>query len=335
MSEFDLDLPLQTSSNPAIQQAFKAVQFLQQRLRSVIIGQEAVIDQVLTALLAGGHVLLEGVPGVGKTLLVRALAQTFGGDFKRLQFTPDLMPSDVTGHYMFDGKNNSFILRQGPVFTNLLLADEINRAPAKTQAALLEVMQEQSVTLDGKCHDLNLPFMVLATQNPIEQEGTYPLPEAQLDRFMFKVMIDYQSAQDEKAMVQAVINSPDNDLLQAKQNNTITLSSNQITGLRKVAQQITVDPQIIDYVVRLVATTRQWHGLSVGAGPRASIALISSARAHALLHGVDFVTPDHIRNLWLPTLRHRVRLSTEMEMENYRVDDVLNDIANSTNAPRL
>lgn len=335
MSEFDLDLPLQTSSNPVVQQAFKAIQFLQQRLRSVVIGQETVIDQVLTALLAGGHVLLEGVPGVGKTLLVRALAQTFGGDFKRLQFTPDLMPSDVTGHYMFDGKNNSFLLRQGPVFTNLLLADEINRAPAKTQAALLEVMQEQSVTLDGKQHELSLPFMVLATQNPIEQEGTYPLPEAQLDRFMFKVMMDYPSSSDEKNMVRAVISSPDNDLLQRQPSNNTSLSAQQILSLQKVVQQITVDPQIIDYVVRLVGSTRQWHGLSVGAGPRASIALITSARAHALLHGLDFVTPDHIRQLWLPTLRHRVRLSTEMEMENQHVDDVLNDIANHTDAPRL
>lgn len=335
MSEFDLDLPLQTSSNPVVQQAFKAIQFLQQRLRSVVIGQETVIDQVLTALLAGGHVLLEGVPGVGKTLLVRALAQTFGGDFKRLQFTPDLMPSDVTGHYMFDGKNNSFLLRQGPVFTNLLLADEINRAPAKTQAALLEVMQEQSVTLDGKQHELSLPFMVLATQNPIEQEGTYPLPEAQLDRFMFKVMMDYPSSSDEKNMVRAVISSPDNDLLQRQSPNNTSLSAQQILSLQKVVQQITVDPQIIDYVVRLVGSTRQWHGLSVGAGPRASIALITSARAHALLHGLDFVTPDHIRQLWLPTLRHRVRLSTEMEMENQHIDDVLNDIANHTDAPRL
>ncbi|AUZ06086.1 ATPase AAA [Vitreoscilla sp. C1] len=334
MSEFDLNIPVHTSQNPAIQQAAKAVQYLQQRLRSVVIGQEDVIDQVITALLAGGHVLLEGVPGVGKTLLVRTLAQTFGGHFKRLQFTPDLMPSDVTGHYMFD-HNKQFVLREGPVFTNLLLADEINRAPAKTQAALLEVMQEQAVTLDGKTHTLNAPFMVLATQNPIEQEGTYPLPEAQLDRFMFKIMMQYPNIQDEKRMVQAVTSSPNNDLLQNQNQNSPLLSSQQIISLQKVTQQITVDPQIIDYAVRLVNSTRQWHGLSVGAGPRASIALISSARAQALLQGNGFVTPDHIRQLWLPVLRHRVRLSTEMEMEGQSVDDVLKDIANHTDAPRL
>lgn len=318
----------------AIAQGSRAVQVLRQRLNEILIGQQQVVDEVLTVFLAGGHVLLEGVPGVGKTLLVRSLAQTFAGEFRRIQFTPDLMPSDVTGHYRYDAHNNRFELRQGPVFAHLLLADEINRAPAKTQSALLEVMQERSVTLDGTTHQLPRPFMVLATQNPIEQEGTYPLPEAQLDRFMFKIMIGYPNPQDEMRMVEAVIQSTGNDLL----NNNAprhTFQPAQIEQLQKLAAQVAVDRQIIDYTVRLVAATRDWPALSVGAGPRAGIALISCARAYALIAGRDYVTPDDIKAIWLPAMRHRVRLSTQMEMEGVHVEQVLNELAASVAAPRL
>lgn len=318
----------------AIAQGSRAVQVLRQRLNDILIGQQQVVDEVLTVFLAGGHVLLEGVPGVGKTLLVRSLAQTFAGEFRRIQFTPDLMPSDVTGHYRYDAHNNRFELRQGPVFSHLLLADEINRAPAKTQSALLEVMQERSVTLDGTTHLLPRPFMVLATQNPIEQEGTYPLPEAQLDRFMFKIMIGYPNQNDEVNMVQAVIQSSGNDLLS---NNAPrhTFQPAQIEQLQKLAAQIAVDRQIIDYTVRLVAATRDWPALSVGAGPRAGIALISCARAYALIVGRDYVTPDDIKAIWLPAMRHRVRLSTQMEMEGIHIEQVLNELAASIAAPRL
>lgn len=334
MTDINLSRPAQAPASPAMQQGVRAVQVLRQRLNDVLIGQARVVDEVLTVFLAGGHVLLEGVPGVGKTLLVRSLAQTFAGEFRRIQFTPDLMPSDVTGHYRYDAHNNRFELRQGPVFTHLLLADEINRAPAKTQSALLEVMQERSVTLDGHTHPLPRPFMVLATQNPIEQEGTYPLPEAQLDRFMFKVLIGYPNPQDEARMVSAVINSQGNDILNDNQPRHV-FQPGQIEQLQKLVTQVAVDPQIIDYAVRLVTATRDWPALSVGAGPRAGIALISCARAYALIADRDYVTPDDIKAIWLPAMRHRVRLSTQMEMEGIEVEQVLNELAASVPAPRL
>lgn len=334
MTDTNLSRPAPAPVSPAMQQGVRAVQVLRQRLNEVLIGQARVVDEVLTVFLAGGHVLLEGVPGVGKTLLVRSLAQTFAGEFRRIQFTPDLMPSDVTGHYRYDAHHNRFELRQGPVFTHLLLADEINRAPAKTQSALLEVMQERSVTLDGHTHSLPRPFMVLATQNPIEQEGTYPLPEAQLDRFMFKVLIGYPNPQDEVRMVSAVINSQGNDILNDNRPRHV-FQPGQIEQLQKLVTQVAVDPQIIDYAVRLVTATRDWPALSVGAGPRAGIALISCARAYALIADRDYVTPDDIKAIWLPAMRHRVRLSTQMEMEGIEVEQVLNELAASVPAPRL
>ena len=305
-----------------------AINALREHINSRLVGQTQVVDQVLIALLAGGHLLIEGVPGLGKTLLVQTLAAGIGGQFKRIQFTPDLMPGDVTGHVMFDMSKSKFVLKKGPVFTNLLLADEINRAPAKTQAALLEVMQEHQVTLDGQSMDVGKPFMVLATQNPIEQEGTYALPEAELDRFIMKINIDYPSVADEILIATrhalqsfAVEADPDQQLL-------------DVIAAQRECGRIAVDDQVSDYAVRLVRATRGTTLLRHGAGPRASIALLRCARALAMINGVDYVTPDDIKAMVLPVLRHRVILAPEVEIDGLGVDAVLSNLLDKVDAPR-
>jgi MoxR-like ATPase len=305
-----------------------AIDALRQHINSRLIGQGQVVDQVLIALLAGGHVLIEGVPGLGKTLLVQTLAAGIGGRFKRIQFTPDLMPGDVTGHVMFDMAQSKFVLKQGPVFTNLLLADEINRAPAKTQAALLEVMQEYQVTLDGRSMEVGKPFMVLATQNPIEQEGTYALPEAELDRFIVKINIDYPAAGDEVLIATryALQSFADADG-QGRQLLDVIAAQQECSAIE-------VDSAVAEYAVRLVRATRGTTLLRHGAGPRASIALLRCARALALLNGVDFVTPDDIKAMVLPVLRHRVILSPEVEIDGLGVDEVLGNLLDKVDAPR-
>ncbi len=316
------------------QRASQLAQALRQELQKAVIGQSAVIDDVLTALIAGGHVLIEGVPGLGKTLLVRALARCFGGEFSRIQFTPDLMPSDVTGHAVYDLQSEQFKLRKGPVFTNLLLADEINRAPAKTQAALLEVMQERQVTLEGRALPVPQPFMVLATQNPIEQEGTYPLPEAELDRFMLKLRMDYPLLDEELSMVRQVSRSSKADMLEVTALRTL-LQAKEVQALQKIASELPLDEHVLDYAVRLARATRSWPGLTIGAGPRASIALVRGGRARALLRGGDFVIPDDIKGCALAVLRHRVRLSPELDIEGLSVDQVLQQLLDQIAAPRL
>ncbi|MBQ1556838.1 MAG: MoxR family ATPase [Pseudomonas sp.] len=331
------EAPAAMPSNPQAQQRQRASQLaqaLRAELRKAVIGQNAVIDDVLTALIAGGHVLVEGVPGLGKTLLVRALARCFGGEFARIQFTPDLMPSDVTGHAVYDMQSEQFKLRKGPVFTNLLLADEINRAPAKTQAALLEVMQERQVTLEGRALPVQLPFMVLATMNPIEQEGTYPLPEAELDRFMLKLRMDYPQQDEELNMVRQVTRSAKADMLEVSPLRTL-LQAKDVLALQKIASDLPLDDQVLDYAVRLARATRSWPGLAMGAGPRASIALVRGARARALLRGGDFVLPDDIKSCALAVLRHRVRLAPELDIEGLSVDQVLQQLLDQVPAPRL
>jgi len=314
--------------------ASEKIQELRQRIGSQLIGQQAVIDQVLIALLSNGHVLVEGVPGLGKTLLVRILSECFSGEFKRIQFTPDLMPADVTGHVLFDMNENRFRVRKGPVFTNLLLADEINRAPAKTQAALLEVMQEKQVTLEGTPKPLPSPFMVMATQNPIEQEGTYPLPEAQLDRFLIKIIIDYPAHQDEVALTRLITTGKISDQ-EAFQKQQPVLQPSEVFALQKMVSNIVVDDQVLDYAVRIVRATRETTSLMRGAGTRACIALVRCARANALLRGAEFVLPDDVKIMAYPVLRHRVSLSAEMEIDGFSVDKVLNKIVNAVDAPRL
>ncbi len=306
---------------------------VREEVSKAFIGQADVLDQILIALLAGGHVLIEGVPGLGKTLLVRALAQALELTYARVQFTPDLMPSDVSGHAVYDPKTESFKIRRGPVFTHLLLADEINRAPAKTQSALLEVMQEGQVTIEGKSFELAPPFMTLATQNPIEQEGTYPLPEAQLDRFLLKILIDYPALDDEKRMVDAITTgrtAGDFDLSQVRR----VLGAADIIAMQRGTAAVTVDEQVVDYAVRIVAATRKWPGIALGAGPRGSIALVRAARAQAVLQGRDFVTPDDVRDIATPALRHRIALAPELQIEGQSADDVLRALLAKVEAPR-
>ena len=305
-----------------------AINTLREHINSRLIGQSHVVDQVLIAMLAGGHVLIEGVPGLGKTLLVQTLAAGIGGKFKRIQFTPDLMPGDVTGHVMFDMSQSKFVLKQGPVFTNLLLADEINRAPAKTQAALLEVMQEYQVTLDGKSLEVGKPFMVLATQNPIEQEGTYALPEAELDRFIIKINIDYPQADDEFLIAtRYAVESFGSDPGDTRQLIDVEAAQQQCAAVE-------VDNKVAEYAVNLVRATRGTTLLRHGAGPRASIALLRCARAMALINGVGFVTPDDVKSMVLPVLRHRVILAPEVEIDGLGVDEVLGNLLEKVDAPR-
>ena len=313
---------------PSSDKTTAALSALRNHINSRLIGQTQVVDQVLIALLAAGHVLIEGVPGLGKTLLVQTLASGIGGHFKRIQFTPDLMPGDVTGHVMFDMAQSKFVLKQGPVFTNLLLADEINRAPAKTQAALLEVMQERQVTLEGKSMEVGDPFMVLATQNPIEQEGTYALPEAELDRFIIKINIDYPGAADEVLIAtRYALESFGGEAEQGGQLLDVHAAQDQCRGVE-------VDARVAEYAVELVRATRGTTLLRHGAGPRASIALLRCAKALALINGMGFITPDDVKAMVLPVLRHRVILAPEVEIDGLGVDDVLRNLLDKVDAPR-
>lgn len=311
------------------------IEALRREVAKAVVGQTAVIDAALVALLASGHVLLEGVPGLGKTLLARAIGQALSLDFARVQFTPDLMPSDITGHAVLDaqGLSGELRLRHGPVFTHLLLADEINRAPAKTQSALLEVMQETQVTLEGQTLPLPRPFMVLATQNPIDTEGTYPLPEAQRDRFLLKVDIGYPDAEDEVDVVLRATSHQAGDALPLADVQPV-LGRDALIALQALVVSVKVDRTVADYAVRIARATRDAAGLSQGAGSRGAIALIRVARAAALLDGRDYAIPDDVKRFALPALRHRVMLSPDAQLDGRLIDEILLDLVERTDAPR-
>ena len=299
-----------------------------------IVGQDEAVRLCALALIAQSHVLLEGVPGVGKTLLAKTIARLLSLQYGRVQFTPDLMPADIVGTSVYDLQSRSFRVRQGPVFTNILLADEINRAPAKVQAALLEAMEERGVSLEGQQQALPDPFMVLATQNPIEHEGTYPLPDAQLDRFLLNVRIGYPSAEDEVLLTRQVTTATVGDRLSVDAVLPV-LDPARVTRLQALAASLTVDDRVLDYAVRLARATRQNAGLARGAGPRASIALVRCARARALMSGRAFATPDDVKSVALATLRHRVSVAPELEIEGRDADSVVGDLLAMVDAPRL
>lgn len=295
----------------------------------VVLGQESIVEHVLIALLSGGHVLLEGVPGLGKTLLVRSLGAVLGCSFGRVQFTPDLMPSDVTGGNVYSAQSSAFEFIPGPIFTQLVLADEINRAPAKTQSSLLEAMQERAVTVDGVTRQLPSPFLVLATQNPIESQGTYPLPEAQLDRFLMKVHVDYPEEEVEHSLLLAYVNGFDPQHLQLER----VLSAAELLEMQGAISQVKVSPGIVEYITSLVRATRDHRNIDVGASPRASVGLLQTARAHAATRTRDFLIPDDVKSFAHAVLRHRIVLHPDAELDGVTADDVISGILAETSVP--
>ncbi len=307
------------------------VNLLRQEIGKKLVGQRKMVDLTIVGLLSEGHILLEGVPGVAKTFTAKLMAKVLDASFSRIQFTPDLMPSDVTGTSIFNAKKTDFEFKKGPIFNNIILIDEINRAPAKTQAALFECMEEKQVTIDGVTYPLDYPFIVLATQNPVEHEGTYKLPEAQLDRFLFKIDIDYPKLEDEVRILQGVaMNKINNNFSDIK----TVLTREELKSLRDQVKKVRIDGKLLHYIARLVENTRQNSDLYLGASPRASIGILNASRAMAAIQGRDFVTPDDIRNVTFPVLSHRVVLTPEREMEGLTAKDIVKKIIEEIEVPR-
>lgn len=311
----------------------ESLEKIKNELRKVIVEQDELIDQSMISLLSGGHVLLEGVPGLAKTLMVRALAKTLSQDFKRIQFTPDLMPADVTGTKVFNMQSREFELKKGPIFTNFILADEINRTPPKTQAGLLEAMSENTVSIDGEMHELPSPYMVFATQNPLEYEGTYPLPEALVDRFLMKIIIDYPSSAAEKEVLKRHhmgFSSIDLD----KCGLQTVCSGEDILKAREQVEKVKVEEALLEYIVNIVSETRKNPTIEIGSSPRGSIALLQCSKACAAYNGRDYVIPEDIKKMAIPTLRHRITLKPELELEGIKAEQVLNEILSKVKVPR-
>lgn len=309
----------------------EAVSAVREQIKKIIVGQDEMVKLIIAALLADGHVLIEGVPGVAKTLTAKLVSRSLAVQFSRIQFTPDLMPSDVLGTPVFNPKEGTFDFKRGPLFGNIVLIDEINRAPAKTQSALFEVMEERQITVDGKTYHMQPPFMVLATQNPIEQEGTYRLPEAQLDRFLFKVVVPYPSEEEELEILSQFHNLGSNDALTAVEP---VLKGDVVVQIRKMVKDIVIEQRLLQFIAKLVHQTRNHKSIYLGASPRASLAIMNAAKAMAAMNGRDFVTPDDILDVVPPVLRHRIILSPDKEMEGVTEDIVIKQIIHSMEIPR-
>jgi len=323
--------PLKFESRVDMSPVFDKLFAVRNEINKVIVGQERMIDLLLVSMLANGHVLLEGVPGVAKTITARLLAKTLDTSFARIQFTPDLMPSDILGTLVFDVKKSDFEYRKGPIFANIILIDEINRAPAKTQAALFEVMEERQITMDGTTHVMAPPFLVIATQNPIEQEGTYRLPEAQLDRFLLKIEIGYPDLKDEVMIIEREHQLVTSDKLA---DIASLVKPEEIMAFQQLVRQVRVENQIIEYIAKVVINTRQNPLLYLGASPRASIALLKSAKALAAMKGRDFVTPEDVKDVSYAVLGHRVVVSPEKEMEGITAKHIIKQIIETVDVPR-
>lgn len=325
--------PIPTISEEAkeIESIASKVAQVKSELSKVLVGQTELIDLLLIALLSGGHTLIEGVPGIAKTLTAKLLSQALSVDFSRIQFTPDLMPADVVGTNVFNMKSSEFEFKPGPLFGNVILIDEINRAPAKTQSALFEVMEEYQITIDGETYPLEQPYMVLATQNPIEQEGTYKLPEAQLDRFLFRIIITYPGYEDEVAILQRFKQDFNMSL---KEEVKAVLSPKELAAMKATVEKVKIEDSVLEYIAKLTTQTRQHPDLYLGASPRASINLLKSAKASAALSGRTFVTPDDVKRVLQPVMNHRLILSPEREMEGFDINDVLEEIIKDIEVPR-
>jgi len=308
-----------------------AIDKIRAEIGKIVVGQHDMVDLLITAIFSNGHVLLEGVPGVAKTLTAKLVARSINTSFSRISFTPDLMPSDVIGSLIYNAKTTEFEFRKGPVFSNIVLADEINRAPAKTQSALFEAMEEHQVTVDGKTHLLPSPFMIVATQNPIEHEGTYRLPEAQLDRFLFKVKVDYPTKEQEISMLTGYHTR--NNLNDIKTINPV-LSASEVQDFQQRVRSIHIEPNLIGYISDIIQNTRRNKALYLGASPRAAIAILTASKAYAAVNGRDFVTPEDIQYIAYPVLRHRIMLTAEKEMEGLHADDIIKQIIQGIEVPR-